>query len=83
MKNMFNIRQTNRAQRQEYKLNIEIPRSNQVSFSTISLCIQGTKIRKSFPLYIKSRVGVQAFKDVIKLWDGSEYSCDICFDSSI
>ena len=83
MKNMFNIRQTNRAQRQQYKLNIEIPRSNQVSFSTKSLCIQGTKIWKSSPLYIKSRVSVQAFKDVIKFWDGSEYSCNICFDSNI
>ena len=40
MKNLFIIRKTNRAQREQYKLNLEIPKSNQVSFGTKSLGIQ-------------------------------------------
>ena len=40
MKNLFIVRKTNRAQREQYKLNLEIPKSNQVSFVTKSLGIQ-------------------------------------------
>ena len=40
MKNLFIVRKTNRAQREQYKLNLEIPKSNQVSFGTKSLGIQ-------------------------------------------
>ena len=40
MKNLFIVRKTNRAQREQYKLNLEIPKSNQVSFVTESLGIQ-------------------------------------------
>ena len=40
MKNLFIIRKTNRAQREQYKLNLEIPKSNQDFFGTKSLGIQ-------------------------------------------
>ena len=40
MKNLFIVHKTNRAQREQYKLNLEIPKSNQVSFVTKSLGIQ-------------------------------------------
>ena len=40
MKNLFIVRKTNRAQREQYKLNLEIPKSNQVSLGTKSLGIQ-------------------------------------------
>ena len=40
-KNFFKVRKTNRAQREQYKLNLEIQKSNQVYFSTKSLRIQG------------------------------------------
>ena len=39
MKNLFKVCKTNRAQREQYKLNLEISKSNQVSFGTKSLCI--------------------------------------------
>ena len=44
MKNLFKVRKTNRALRGQYKLNIEIPKFNQVSFGTKSLRIQGPRI---------------------------------------
>ena len=42
MKNLFKVRKTNRAQREQYKLNLEIQKSNQVYFSTKSPRIQGS-----------------------------------------
>ena len=36
MKNLFKVRKTNRAQREQYKLNLEISKSDQVSFGTKS-----------------------------------------------
>ena len=44
MKNLFKVRQTNRAKREQYKLNLKIPKSNQVSFGTKSHRIQGPRV---------------------------------------
>ena len=44
MKNLFKVRQTHRAQKEQYKLYLEIPKSNQVSFGTKSLRIQGPRV---------------------------------------
>ena len=44
MKNLFKVRKTNRAKREQYKLNLKIPKSNQVSFGTKSLRIQGPRV---------------------------------------
>ena len=44
MKNLFKVCKTNRAQKQQHKLNLEILKSNQVSFGTKSLRIQGPKV---------------------------------------
>ena len=38
MKNLFKVRKTNRAQEEQYKLNLEIPKSNQVSFGRKEVC---------------------------------------------
>ena len=58
MKNLFKVRKTNRAQREQYKLNLEIPKSNQVSFGTKSLRIQGPRVWNTLPF--------QTFNYVIK-----------------
>ena len=83
MKNLFKVRKTNRAQREQYKLNLEIPKSNQVSFGTKSLRIQGPRVWNALPFHIKSKENLQAFKYVIKFWDGSKRSWNICFNSNI
>ena len=44
MKNLLKVLKTNRAQREQYKLNLEIPKSNQISFSSKSLRIQGPRV---------------------------------------
>ena len=38
MKNLFKVCKTNTPQREQYKLNLEIPKSNQVVFGIKSLC---------------------------------------------
>ena len=83
MKNLFKVRQTHRAQREQYKLYLEIPKSNQVSFGTKSLRIQGPRVCNALPFHIKFKENVQAFKYEIKFWNGSKCSCNICFNSNI
>ena len=52
MKNLFKVRKTNRTQKEQYKLNLEIPKSNQVSFGTKSLRIQGPSVWNALPFHI-------------------------------
>ena len=66
MKNLLKVRKTNRAQREQYKLNLEIPKSSQVSFGTKSVLIQGPRVWNALPFHIKSKENLQAFKYVIK-----------------
>ena len=51
MKNLFKVHKTNREQRQQYKLNLEIPKFNQVSFDNKNLRIQGP-LRFGMPYYL-------------------------------
>ena len=44
MKDLFRLRATKRILREKYKFNLEIPKSNQVTFVTKSLHIQGPKV---------------------------------------
>ena len=83
MRNLFKFPKTYKVQRQQYKLNLEIQKSNKVSFGTKSLRIQGPKVWNAWPFHIKSKENLHAFKDVIKFWDGSTCSCNVCFDSNI
>ena len=57
MKNLFKVRKTNRAQEEQYKLNLEIPKSNQVSFGTESLCIQGSRVLNALPFLQRKSSG--------------------------
>ena len=70
MKKLFKFRKTNRAQKEQYKLNLKIPKSNQVSFGTKSLRIQGPTVWNALPFHIKFKENLQDFKYVIKFWDG-------------
>ena len=82
-KNLFKVCKTNRAQREEYKLNLETPKSNQVSSGTKSLRIRGPRVSNALLFHIKSKENRPEFKYVINFWDGSKCSCNICFNSNI
>ena len=66
MKNLFKVCKANRVQRRQYKLKLEILKSNQVSFDTKSLRIQDPKVWDTVPFHVKSKKNLQDFKDVIK-----------------
>ena len=74
MNNFFNFCKTIRVQRQQYKLNLEISKSNQASRGTKSLRIQDPMALNSLLFHIDSLGNVQAFKEVIEFCDGSKCS---------
>ena len=52
--NIFKLRMTNRPTQEKYKLNPEIPKSNQLKFGTKSLRYLGPKVCNSLLYNIKS-----------------------------
>lgn len=58
--------------REQYKLNLHIPRKQQLVFQTKILGSLGPKIWNSMPYHIKSATNL---KNPIKKWNGSSCSC--------
>lgn len=81
MKDIF-IRQTNtRVRRKQNENNLIVPRKNTVKFGTNSLSSLGPKIWNSLPSHIKSAKDLDAFKKLIKVWDGISCKCNFCNNS--
>ena len=78
MKNIFEMKTNNRIVREKYKLNLNIPRTNQVKFGTNSLKSYGPKIWNALPFSIKTAENLKAFKTLIKKWNGASCNCIIC-----
>ena len=58
MNEIFELRKTNRAVRNQYKLNLEVPTINQVTFGIKSIRYLGPKIWNSLP-FDKSEFQIQ------------------------
>ena len=78
MNEMFRLRVTNWAVCSQYRLNFDIPKVNQVSFSNKSIRSFGPKIWNSLPPHIKSCENLETFKRVIKNWDSITCNCRVC-----
>ena len=78
IKDIFMLRMANGLTRENCKLNMEIPKSNQVRFGTKSLRYLGPKVRNSLPYHIKSSENLSIFKTLIKNWNGTVCSCKTC-----
>ena len=78
MKDIFQLRVANREARSQYKLNLEIPKINQVTFGTRSIRFYGPKIWNTLPLHIKSSENLLLFKTLIKNWDTISCKCLVC-----
>ena len=78
MKQIFQLRETNRNVCEKSRLNLNIPNYNQVTFGKKSLRIFGPKIWNSLPYHIKSSKNLETFKTVIKNWGGVNCKCVIC-----
>ena len=78
MNEIFELRKTNRAVRNQYKLNLEVSIINQATFGAKSIRYLGPKIWNSLPFHIKPRESLKAFKRIIKNWDMVSCICPIC-----
>ena len=54
-----------------YKLNLSVPKTNQVCYGEKGWDIMGLKSEK----YIAD---LKTFKDIIKNWNGSTCNCEVC-----
>ena len=71
MSDIFHLRLTDRPPRDKYKLNLEIPKNNQVKYGTRGLRVFGPKIRNSLPHHIKSAENLVTFKRIMKTLEWS------------
>ena len=78
MKEIFSLRETKRPVREKYKLNLNTPDYNQISFGRKSLKVFGPKIWNNLPYHIKSAENLESFKTMIKFWNGKICTCNIC-----
>ena len=78
MKDIFEKRDENRVTSDRYKLNLNSPGRNQVTFGTKSLMFYGPKIRNTLPVNIKTAENFNAFKDLKKEWNGVSCNCNVC-----
>ena len=76
MKEIFEKRDENRVT--SNRLNLNIHRRNQVTFGTKSLKFYGPKIWNALPVNIKSAENLNAFKELIKKWNGVSCNCIVC-----
>ena len=66
MEEIFELRLCSWPVREQYKLNLNIPRKKQVAFGTKSLEILGLKIWNNLPYHVKSTENVKVFKELIE-----------------
>ena len=74
---IFELRKTNRTVSNQYKLNVEVPIINQVTFGFKSIRYLGLKVWNILPFRIKSSVTLTTFKKIIKNWDTVSRKCPI------
>ena len=78
MNEIFKPRKTRRAVRSNYKLNLDVPTTNQVvSFGDKSLRYHRPKIWNSLPFHTKSSENLEAFKNITKNWNGVPCKCKV------
>ena len=78
MKNIFDMKTNNRIVREKYKLNLNIPRTNQAMFGTNSLKSYGPKIWNALPFSMKTAENLKAFKTLIEKWNVASCNYIIC-----
>ena len=75
--NSLRLCAANKVQREKCKFNLEISSSNQVTFGTRGLRIQGPKVCNSLPYHIKLVEKLKILTIVVKFWDRRTCSCNV------
>ena len=78
MNNIFKVKENKRLIREQYKLNLETPEWNQVTFGEKTLKVYGPKVWNSLPFQIKTSENPIQCKSLIKNWNGNSCSCTVC-----
>ena len=78
MKQIFQLRETNKTVRNQCKLNLSVPKVNQVSYGEKSLRYHGSTIWNSLPFHVKTSENLKTFKDIVKNWNFSTCNCGLC-----
>ena len=78
MSNIFKVKENKRVVREQYKLNLETPEWNQITFGPKSLKVHGSKVWNSLPCHIKTSENLIQFKSLMKNWNGNSCSCTVC-----
>ena len=78
MNDIFKVRENKRVVREQYKLNLETPEWNQVTFGAKSLKVYGSKVWNSLPSHIKTSENLIKFKSLMKNWNDNSCSCTVC-----
>ena len=76
MKKRFEMMENNRVVRERYKLNLNIPRTNQVTFGTNSRMV--LKFGMIYLLISRQLKILVLLKLKLKTWNGASCSCIIC-----
>ena len=63
MKQIFQLRETKRIVQNRYKLNLSVPKVNQVSYGEKSLRFYGPVIWKTLRVHIKTSENLKTFKE--------------------
>ena len=79
MKEIFERSVSNkRPVRNNYKMNLVTPKTNQVRHGTNSLRSLAAKMWNSLPASIKSSENLEFFKNLTQVWDDTSCKCYIC-----
>ena len=63
---------------EKYRLNLNIPNYNQITFDKKCLKIFGPKIWNRLPYHIRSSKNFESFQTFTKNWDGVNCKCLVC-----
>ena len=77
MNNIFKLKINGREVRDKYKLNLDIPKWNQITFGYKSLKVLGPKIWNNLLYHVKSSDNLDTFKNLFKNWDGNLCTCNL------
>ena len=75
--NNSKVKEKKRVVREQYKLRLETPEWNQVTFGAKSLKVYGSKVWNSLPTHSKTSENLIEFKSLMKNWNGNSCSCTV------
>ena len=79
MKDIFQLRLTDRPVRAQNTNNLKVETRKTVAFGTNSISSLGPKIWNNLPYHLKCSESLAVFKQKIKKWDGTKCLCDKSF----